>query len=154
MVLYNGTFISFLSILISLKDKGKIRKVGVIQYFGSMGSHAGIEPTQNWTNFLKIWFLVTGGGYSYYNLQYIIWDKEQINVRKKVLSLQKTFNTLFKSGFNPLLRLIPRLPKYGFKNVLRSWYFVPLKKYQITHPPFTFTLFNFRGQYFHSSVHS
>ena len=84
MVLYNGTFISFLSILISLKDKGKIRKVGVIQYFGSMGSHAGIEPTQIWTHFLNIGFMVAGGGFSsYYNLQYIKIDKEQINARKK-----------------------------------------------------------------------
>ena len=35
-----------------------------------MNGSYGIKPTRDWTYFLKIGFVVTGGGfYSYYNLQ-------------------------------------------------------------------------------------
>ena len=49
-----------------------------------LGSH-GIAPTRDCTHFLKIRFVVAGGGfYSYYNHQCIKLDKERKIVRKKV----------------------------------------------------------------------
>ena len=46
-----------------------IYSVQGIKKVGFNGSH-GIEPTRNRTHFLKIGFVVAGGGfYSYYNLQ-------------------------------------------------------------------------------------
>ena len=57
----------------------------------------GIEPT-----FLKLGF------YSYYILQCIKLDKERKNLRKKsVLCMQRTFNAIFKYGFNSVLGSIP-----------------------------------------------
>ena len=66
-----------------------------------------------WTHFLKIGFVVAGGGfYSYYNLQCIKLDKEnRIQEKKWVLCIQKTFNAVFKNGFYPVLGSFPRLPK-------------------------------------------
>ena len=63
----------------------------------SMGS-LGIAPTRNCTHFLKIWFVVAGGGfYSYY---YIHKGNKQDNERfffKKLSFMQtKRFNTFFK----------------------------------------------------------
>ena len=57
--------------------------------------------------------MVAGGGfYSYYNLQCIKLDKEnRIQEKKSVLGIQKTFNAVFKNGFNPVFGSIPRLPK-------------------------------------------
>ena len=72
-----------------------------------MGSH-GIEPKRDWTHFLKIVFVIAGGGfYSYYNHICIKLDKGK---KKSVLCIQKTFNAVFKNGFNPVLGSIPRLP--------------------------------------------
>ena len=60
----------------------------------AMGSH-GIEPKRDWTHFLKIGFVIAGGGfYSYYNLQYIKLYKK----KKTVLCIQETFNAVFKMG--------------------------------------------------------
>ena len=76
------------------------------------GSH-GIEPKRDWTHFLKIGFVVAGSGfYSYYNLQCIKLDKEnRIQEKKSFLCKQKTFNALFKNGFDPVLGSIPRIPE-------------------------------------------
>ena len=47
------------------------------------GSH-GIEPKRDWNHFLKIEFVVAGGGFSSYcNLQCIKLDKEKIILEKK-----------------------------------------------------------------------
>ena len=75
------------------------------------GSH-GIELTWDWTNFLKIVFVIASGGfYSYYNLQCIKFDEEWKNLQKKsYLHIKKTFNAIFKNGFNPVLGWIPRQP--------------------------------------------
>ena len=69
----------------------------------------GIEPT-----FLKLDSWSPGAGfYSCYNFQCIELDKERKkNYRKKsVICIQKTFNAVFKKGFNLVLGSIPRLPK-------------------------------------------
>ena len=58
----------------------------------------------------EIRFVIAGGGvYSNYNLQCIKSDKERENVRRKkpVQCIQKTFNTIFKNGFNPVFSSIP-----------------------------------------------
>ena len=59
----------------------------------------GVEPT-----FLKIGFLVAGGGfYSYYNLKCIKLDKEErMYEQNSVLCIQKTINAIF----NSILRLL------------------------------------------------
>ena len=83
-----------------------------LQRYLTLGSN-GIEPKRDWTNFLKIGFVVTGCGfYSYNNLQCIKIDRERKNVqeKKKVLCIQKTFNAIFKIGFNPVLGSIPCIP--------------------------------------------
>ena len=53
-------------------------------------------------HFLKIGFVIDGGGfYSYYNLKCIKLDKQKrIPEKKSFLCIQKTFNTVFKNGFN------------------------------------------------------
>ena len=54
----------------------------------SLFSSNGIEPTRDWTKFLKVEFVVAGGGFhSYYNLQCIKLDKER-KYKKKVLCIQ------------------------------------------------------------------
>ena len=67
----------------------------------------GIEPT-----FLKSDSWSPGAGFIpiiTYNI--IKSDKERNNVRKKsVLCIQKTFNTIFKNGLNPVWGSFPRLP--------------------------------------------
>ena len=71
-------------------------------YYGSRG----IAPTRNCTHFLKIRFVVAGGGfYSYYNHQCIRLDKEGENCEKKVkfYSIQKDLTQLKKNGLNPVL---------------------------------------------------
>ena len=56
----------------------------------------GIEPI-----FLKLDSWSPGVFYSYYNLQCIKLDKGKKNSRKKsVICIQKTFNAVFKNGFN------------------------------------------------------
>ena len=78
------------------------------QFLYEKGGSHGIEPKRDWTHFLKIGFVVAGGGfYSYYNLQCIKLDK----VKESVLFTQKTFNEVFKNGFNPVLGSIQHLPK-------------------------------------------
>ena len=53
-----------------------------ISFFGSRG----IQPTRDSTHFLKIGFVVAGGGfYSYYNHQCIKLDKEKKNYKKKIM---------------------------------------------------------------------
>ena len=61
-----------------------------------------IVPKRDWTHFLKIWLVVAGGGfYSYFNLQCIKLDKDKRIIEKKsFLCIQKTFNAVFKNGFN------------------------------------------------------
>ena len=73
-------------------------------------THTGFNPfSKNWIRCLRgrLLFLL-------YNLQYVLdfrFDKESKNVRKKkVSSIQKTFNAIFKDGFNPVLGSIQRLP--------------------------------------------
>jgi hypothetical protein len=65
-----------------------------------------------------IGFVVAGAGfYSYYNLQCIKLDKEKKILEKKTgLCIQKTFNAVFKSGFNPVLGSIPRLPYLKYQS--------------------------------------
>ena len=71
-----------------------------------------IAPTRDCTHILKIGFVVAGGGfYSYYNLQCIkLYKENRIKEKKSVSCIQKTFNAVFKNGFNPVLGSIPRLP--------------------------------------------
>ena len=67
----------------------------------------GIEPTRDWTHFLKIGFVVAGGDfYSYYNLPHIKLDKEKKNVRK-----QSLIHTLI----NPVLGSISSLRRCAYQ---------------------------------------
>ena len=60
-------------------------------WYGGFGSH-GIEPKRDWTHFLKIGFVVAGGGfYSYYNLQSIKLDKGN-GIQEKKKSFMHTKN--------------------------------------------------------------
>ena len=71
---------------------------------GNFGS-LGIAPARNCTNFLKIGFVVAGGGfYSYYIHQGNKLDKER-NIVKKRLSFMhaKSFNNSLKDGYNSVL---------------------------------------------------
>jgi hypothetical protein len=62
----------------------------------------GIEPTLDWTHFLKIGFVVAGGGfYSYYDLPCIKLDKRRKECKKTVLCLQKNVIQLLKMGSIP-----------------------------------------------------
>ena len=75
------------------------------------------------TYFLKIGFVVARGRfYSYYNLQCIKLDKENViqEEEKTVLCIQKTFNAVFKTGFNPVLGSIPRLPCKTHTNCIKK----------------------------------
>ena len=71
-----------------------------------------IEPTQDWTHFLKIVFGIAGGGfYSYYNLQCIKLYKRKKKFKKcNKFYAYKKYLMFFKNGFNPVLGTIPRLP--------------------------------------------
>ena len=72
------------------------------------GAH-GIEPTRNWTHFLKVRFVVAGGGFHfYYSPQCTKIDKES---KEKINFMHTKINNLsFENGFNPVLGSIPRLP--------------------------------------------
>ena len=78
--------------------------------YGSLG----IAPTRNCTHFLKIGFVVAGGGfYSYYIHQGNKSDKERKIVRKKLSFMHtKRFNTFFKRWVQFRVGRIPRLPLY------------------------------------------
>ena len=75
----------------------------------------GIEPT-----FLKLDSGSPGAGFipiiTSNILNYI--KKKEFNKKKTVLCIQKTFNTVFKNGFNLVLGSIPRLPIKGFKYLM------------------------------------
>ena len=67
----------------------------------------GIEPT-----FLKKDSWSQGAGFIPIITSNIINYKKKKNLRKKtVLCIQKTFNAVFKNGFNLVLGSIPRLSK-------------------------------------------
>ena len=80
--------------------------------FGSLG----IAPTRNCTHFLKIGFVVAGGGfYSYYIQRGNKSDKERKIVRKLSFMHTKRFNALFKRWVQFCMGAIPPLP-YTFCN--------------------------------------
>ena len=71
---------------------------GPLCFYGSLG----ITPTQNCTHFLKIGFVVAGGGfYSYYIHKGSKSDKERKIVRKKLSCMHtKRFKHFLKDGCN------------------------------------------------------
>ena len=77
-------------------------------YFIDIIVSLGIAPTWNCTHFLKIEFMIAGGGfYSYY----IRTDKERKIVRKKLGFMRtKRFNTFLKTWVQFRVGVIPRLP--------------------------------------------
>ena len=75
----------------------------------------GIEPT-----FLKLDSWSPGAGFIPIitsNLLNYIKKIEFKKEKKSVLCLQKTFNAVFKNGFNHVLGSIPRLPLNTFHNI-------------------------------------
>ena len=69
----------------------------------------GIEPT-----LLKLDSWSPGAGFiPIINIKCIKLDKgkKKLREKKKVFCIQKTFNTFFKNGFNPVLGSIPCLPQ-------------------------------------------
>ena len=63
--------IFLLAVIFTKKQKFKIDWSLFIKFINQKGSH-GIEPTKDWTHFLKIGFVVAEAGfYSYYYLQCI-----------------------------------------------------------------------------------
>ena len=74
------------------------------QYLALKGS-LGIAPTRKCTHFLKIGFVVAGGGfYTYYIHQGNKSDKERKIVRKKLSFMHtKRFNIFLKDGCNSMM---------------------------------------------------
>ena len=96
--------------------------IGAPKIWNDWGSH-GIEPKRDWTHFLKIRFVVAGGGfYSYYNLQCIKLDKEKrILEKKSVLCIQKHLTQFLKMGSVPFW---DQFHAYRFLINISSLYFV------------------------------
>ena len=66
--------------------------------YTKLGSHS-IEPKRDWTHFLKIRFVVAGGGfYSYHKLQCIKLDKEKKN---QFYAYKKHLTQFLKMGSVP-----------------------------------------------------
>ena len=72
-----------------------------------------LNPKRFEPSFLKLDSLSPGAGFNRIITSNILnyTKKKRIQEKKPVLYIQKTFNTIFKNGFNPVLGSIPRLPK-------------------------------------------
>ena len=83
-----------------------------------------LNPSGNEPTFLKLDSWSPGAGFiPIITTQCIKLNKEKriLEEKKTVLCIQKTFNAVFKNGFNPVLGSIPRLPK---KYILLYVYFL------------------------------
>ena len=89
----------------------------IIEY--ARNGSLGIATTRNCTHFLKIGFMVAGGGfYSYHIHQWNKSDKERKIVRTKLSFIHtKRFSTFFKRWMKFRLGAIPRLPPETITNI-------------------------------------
>jgi hypothetical protein len=88
--------------------------------FGDYKGSLGIAPTRNCTYFLKIGFVVAGGGfYSYYIHQWNKSDKSKEIVRKKMSVMHtKRFKTFLNMWVKFRVGAIPRLPLSALYKVI------------------------------------
>ena len=99
----------FLTYLCYIKYKKVSKQKRLLLYFlvwmlCMSESSLGIAPTLDWTNFLKIEFVIASGGfYSFYLHQGNKSDKERKIVEKsKVLCIKKDLIHFFESGRNSM----------------------------------------------------